>query len=151
MPASKGVVPQKLTLIPRVADVERSRAFCEGLGWRPASFDNADVVFFDMNGVILSLFGRQAVADDAQVADDGKGFRATSLAINFASEAAVDAALAEIADKGGRMVKAAQKVFWGGYAGYFADPDDHLWEVAFNPFWSMDACGRSQVPPPASR
>lgn len=146
-----GTVPQKLTLVTLgVADVARSRAFYESLGWRPAAFDSADVAFFDMNGVILSLFGRKALADDAKVPDDGTGFRASALAINLASEAEVDAALAEIAAKGGRIVKAAQKVFWGGYAGYFADPDGHLWEVAFNPFWPLDAQGRPQLPKPAA-
>lgn len=144
-----GAVPQKLTLVTLGVDsVPRSRAFYEGLGFKAAAFDNPDVAFFDMNGVILSLFGRTALAQDAQVPADGTGFRANSLAINLDSEAAVDAALAEIAVKGGRIVKPAQKVFWGGYAGYFADPDDHLWEVAFNPFWPMDAAGRPQLPPP---
>ena len=151
MPASKSAVPQKLTLVTLgVADVSRSRAFYEGLGFKPAAFDNPNVAFFDMNGVILSLFGRQALADDAQLLADGTGFRATSLAMNLDSEAAVDAALAEIAAKGGRIVKPAQRVFWGGYAGYFADPDGHLWEVAFNPFWPMDAEGRPQLPPPVA-
>ena len=143
-----GAVPQKLTLITLgVADVARSRAFYEGLGWRPAAIDNPDVAFFDMNGVILSLFGRQALAEEAHMTDDGAGFRATSIAMNLDSEAAVDAALSEIAAKGGRILKPAQKVFWGGYAGYFADPDGHLWEVAYNPFWPFDFEGRPKLPP----
>lgn len=151
IPASKSAVPQKLTLITLgVGDVALSRAFYEGLGFRAAAFDNPNVAFFDMNGVILSLFGRQALADDAQLPADGTGFRATSLAMNLNSEAAVDAALAEIAAKGGRIVKPAQKVFWGGYAGYFADPDGHLWEVAFNPYWPLDADGRPQLPLPVT-
>ncbi len=151
MSPSKSTVPQKLSLITLgVEDVGRSRAFYEGLGWRAAAFDNPGVAFFDMNGVILSLFGRAALAADAHVADDGAGFRAAALAINLDSAAAVDTAMAEIAAKGGRIVKPAQKVFWGGYAGYFADPDGHLWEVAHNPFWPMDANGRPQLPPPAA-
>jgi catechol 2,3-dioxygenase-like lactoylglutathione lyase family enzyme len=146
-----GAVPQRLSLVTLgVADVARSRTFYESFGWRPADFDNADVAFFDMNGVILSLFKREALAADARVQDDGAGFRATSLAINLDSEAAVDDAMAEIASKGGRIVKPAHKAFWGGYLGYFADPDDHLWEVAYNPFWPADAYGRPQLPPPVS-
>lgn len=146
-----GAVPQRLTLVTLgVADVARSRAFYESLGWRPADFENTDVAFFDMNGVILSVFKREALAADARVSDDGTGFRAAALAINLDSKAAVDSALSEISAKGGRIVKPAEKVFWGGYAGYFADPDDHLWEVAFNPFWPLDHEGRPRLPPPAS-
>ena len=144
-----GAVPQRLTLITLGVDsVAWSRAFYEALGFKPAALDNPDVAFFDMNGVILSLFGRAALAKDAHVPDDGQGFGATTLAMNLESEAAVDAALADIASKGGRITKLAQKVFWGGYASYFADPDGHLWEVAFNPFWPLDAHGRPQLPKP---
>lgn len=149
MDSAARAVPQRMSLVTLgVEDVARARGFYESLGWRAADVDNADVAFFDMNGVVLSVFKRAALAADAQVADDGTGFRATSLAINLDSDAAVDAALAEVAARGGRVVKPAQKVFWGGYAGYFADPDGHLWEVAHNPFWPMDAHGRPQLPKP---
>ncbi|MDX2289076.1 MAG: VOC family protein [Hyphomicrobiaceae bacterium] len=141
------MIPQRLSLITLgVADVARSRAFYEGLGWISAPFDSESVAFFDMHGVILSLFGREPLADDAHVPAAGSGFRAVAQAINLASRAEVDAVLAEVAAKGGRIVKPAQEVFWGGYSGYFADPDDHLWEVAHNPFWPLDEQGRPQLP-----
>ncbi len=145
-------VPQRLSLVTLgVADVARSRAFYESLGWRAADFDSAEVAFFDMNGVVLGLFGRGPLAEDAGVPEAGSGFRAVSVAINLASEAAVDAALAEVASKGGRIVQPPRRVFWGGYSGYFADPDGHLWEVAFNPGWPLDAAGRPVLPAPAVR
>ncbi len=139
------MIPQRLTLITLgVADV--ARAFYEGLGWIAAPFDSDKVAFFDMNGVILSLFGRAPLADDAHVPADGSGFRGVAQAINVAARAEVDAVLAEVAAKGGVIVKPAQEVFWGGYSGYFADPDGHLWEVAHNPFWPFDKHGRPQLP-----
>jgi catechol 2,3-dioxygenase-like lactoylglutathione lyase family enzyme len=132
-----------------VADVAASRRFYEGLGFRPADFDNADVAFFDMNGVVLAVFGRKDLGEDAAVAvEAGGAFSRMSLAINLDSEAAVDAAMAFAAQQGGRVTQPARKVFWGGYAGYFADPDGFLWEIAYNPFWPLDEHGRPQLPPP---
>ena len=143
-------VPQRLSLVTLgVADVAASRRFYEGLGFRAADFDSADVAFFDMNGVLLALFGRKDLAEDAAVAlESGAAGSRISLAINLDSEAAVDAAMAFAASKGGRVTQPARKVFWGGYAGYFADPDGFLWEIAYNPFWPLDAHGRPQLPPP---
>ena len=143
-------VPQRLSLVTLgVADVAASRRFYEGLGFRAADFDSADVAFFDMNGVLLALFGRKDLAQDAAVAlESGAAGSRISLAINLDSEAAVDAAMAFAASKGGRVTQPARKVFWGGYAGYFADPDGFLWEIAYNPFWPLDAHGRPQLPPP---
>ncbi len=144
-------VPQRLSLVTLgVESVARSRAFYEALGFRAAGIDNADVAFFDMNGVILGLYGRMSLAEDAGVPAEGAGFGCFALAMNMDSEAAVDAALASIAAKGGRITQPAHKVFWGGYAGYFADPDGHLWEVAYNPHWPMDLEGRPRLPPPAT-
>ena len=143
-------VPQRLSLVTLgVADVAASRRFYEGLGFRAADFDSADVAFFDMHGVLLALFGRKDLAEDAAVAlESGAAGSRMSLAINLDSEAAVDAAMAFAASKGGRVTQPARKVFWGGYAGYFADPDGFLWEIAYNPFWPLDAHGRPQLPPP---
>ena len=143
-------MPQRLSLVTLgVADVAASRRFYEGLGFRAADFDSADVAFFDMNGVLLALFGRKDLAEDAAVAlESGAAGSRMSLAINLDSEAAVDAAMAFAASKGGRVTQPARKVFWGGYAGYFADPDGFLWEIAYNPFWPLDAHGRPQLPPP---
>lgn len=140
-------LPQHLSLVTLgVADVAASRAFYEGLGFKASPFDNTEVAFFDMNGTILALFGRAALAEDASVAEAGAGFRGVSCAFNLASEAAVDTAFAFVEAKGGRIVKPPHKVFWGGYSGYFADPDGHLWEIAHNPFWPFDAHGRPQLP-----
>lgn len=141
------MVPQRLSLVTLgVEDVTRARTFYERLGWRASPFDSAEVAFFDMRGVILALFGRSALAEDAAVAAAGSGFRATTMAINLDSEGEVDAVLAAAAAAGGVITQQARKVSWGGYAGYFADPDGHLWEVAHNPFWPLDERGRPQLP-----
>ncbi len=103
-----------------------------------------------MNGVILSVFGRDALADDANVSAEGSGFAGIALAINLESEAAVDTVMASVAARGARITKPARKVFWGGYSGYFRDPDGYLWEIAYNPFWPLDEHGRPQLPKPAS-
>ncbi|MFN3868357.1 MAG: VOC family protein [Hyphomicrobiaceae bacterium] len=147
--SSKGApLPQHLSLVTLgVSNVARSRAFYEALGFVAYPFDSTDVAFFDMNGTILSLYGREALAADANVPHEGSGFRGVSCAFNLASEAAVDAAFAFVESKGARIVRPPHKVFWGGYSGYFADPDGHLWEIAFNPFWPLDADGRPQLPP----
>lgn len=144
------MLAQRLTLVTLgVADVAASRRFYEGLGFRAADVDSSEVAFFDMNGVLLALFGRDDLAMDANVAvENGGACSRMSLAINLESESAVDAAMAFAAEKGGRITQPARKVFWGGYAGYFADPDNFLWEVAYNPFWPLDAHGRPQLPPP---
>ncbi len=144
------MVPQRVTLITLgVADVAVSRRFYEGLGFRPAGVDNDGVAFFDMNGVVLAVFGRDDLAEDANVeVESGPKCSRMSLAINLGSEAEVDAAMAFAARQGGRITQSARKVFWGGYAGYFADPDGFLWEIAYNPFWPLDGDGRPQLPPP---
>lgn len=143
------MLPQRMSLVTLgVADVGRSRSFYEGLGFRAANFDSEGVAFFDMNGVILGIFGREDLAEDANVQIEGGSFSRISVAINLDSESAVDAAMAFAASKGGQVTQPARKVFWGGYAGYFADPDGYLWEIAYNPFWPLDAEGRPQIPPP---
>lgn len=111
------------------------RFYEEGLGW-PRMESPPDVAFFTLNGTWLGLYGRDALAEDAGVPEDGHGFGAVALAHNVASEAEVDAVVDQAVAAGARLVKKPQKVFWGGYSGYFADPDGHLWEVAHNPhFW----------------
>ena len=139
---------QRLTVITLgVADVARARAFYEALGWRAnAKEPSPDVAFFQMGAMVLALFGRAALAADAGVADSAPGFSGVALAWNGASEADVDAALAEAVAAGARLVKPAHKTFWGGYSGYFADPDGHLWEVAHNPFWELTAEGAIRLP-----
>ncbi|MGI9424343.1 MAG: VOC family protein [Hyphomicrobiaceae bacterium] len=145
------MLPQRLTMVTLgVANVPASRKFYEGLGFRCAGFDSDTVAFFDMNGVVFGLFGEKALAEDAAVAHDRQGFRGVALAINLESEAAVDAALEFAVANGAELKKPAEKVFWGGYSGYFADPDGHLWEIAYNPGFALNADGHMQLPPPAN-
>ena len=119
-----------------VSDLEASIAFYEtGLGL-PRMPSPPDVAFFTLNGTWLGLYGREALAEDVGISAEGRGFKAFTLAHNLASESEVDAVVQEAIAAGATLVKAPQKVFWGGYSGYFKDPDGHLWEVAFNPhFW----------------
>lgn len=147
--ADKSPLPAHVSLITLgVADMRAARDFYERLGFVAAGFESEDVTFFDMNGTVLGLFGREPLAEDAGVSADGSGFRAVSCAINVESEAAVDRGLAHAESCGAKIVQPARKVFWGGYSGYFADLDGHLWEVAYNPFFPLSAEGRLQVPDP---
>ncbi len=125
-----------------VADLSRAlRFYRDGLGWPTTAADGDGVAFFNLGGVVLSLYPREKLAEDVMVAPSGSGFAGITLAHNVASEAEVDEVLRTVAALGATIVKPAQKVFWGGYSGYFADPDGHLWEVAHNPFWKVDADG----------
>lgn len=119
-----------------VCDLARAIAFYEdGLGF-PRMDSPPEVAFFTLNGSWLGLYGREALAEDAQVPAAGSGFAGIALAHNVPSEAEVDAVLAQALAAGATLTKSAQKTFWGGYSGYFRDPDGHLWEVAHNPhFW----------------
>lgn len=121
-----------------VADLARARAFYLALGFplRPESQES--VVFLQLNGLWLSLYPRAALAEDVGCAAAGSGFRGITLAHNVRSKEEVAQVLAQAEAAGGRIVKPAQDVFWGGHSGYFADPDDHLWEVAFNPFFWIE-------------
>ena len=130
-----------------VADLARSRAFYAALGWRESSGSQAEVAFFDAGSVVFGLFQRAALAADANVAPAGSGFPGFTLAQNVDSESAVDRLLAEAAAVGASIVQPAGEVFWGGYRGYFADPDGFLWEVCWNPFFPLDEQGKVCVPP----
>jgi uncharacterized protein len=139
----------RLTLVTLgVSDMARARAFYEALGFKASRDSNDNVTFFDAGGVVLGLFGRKALAEDAHVADSAPGFSGVSLAHIVTNEADVDRVLSEAVAAGAKLLKSGQKVFWGGYSGYFADPDGHVWEVAHNPFWRLDEAGRIMLPPP---
>jgi uncharacterized protein len=130
-----------------VSDVAASRAFYQRLGFELSSAGNESVAFFDANGVVLALFGHDALAEDAHLPHHpAPEFRGTSLAWNLGSEAETDAAMAHAVACGATLVKAPQKVFWGGYSGYFSDPDGHLWEVAYNPFFPLTEQGHISLP-----
>ncbi len=119
-----------------VADLARARAFYEtGLGWRASPASQGDIVFFQMGGMALALFPRAALAEDAGVADAGPG--AITLAHNVREPAEVDRLLALAEAAGARITRPAQAAFWGGRTGYFADPDGHLWEIAWNPHFAL--------------
>ncbi len=118
-----------------VDDLERSIMFYkEGLGF-PQMDSPPDVAFFTLNGSWLGLYSRSSLAEDAMVSPDGSGFNSFAIAHNVASEAEVDEAIEQAVSAGATLTKKAQKTSWGGYSGYFKDPDDHLWEVAHNPFF----------------
>lgn len=130
-----------------VVDMAKMRAFYERLGLVASSASNPNVTFFDANGIVLALFGYHELAEDAGVkAGPVPDFRGVGVAWNGTSEEEVDRIMAHAKSAGATIVKEAQKVFWGGYSGYFADPEGHLWEVAFNPFMPIDADGHIQLP-----
>jgi uncharacterized glyoxalase superfamily protein PhnB len=144
------MTPQRVTLVTLgVDDIARSRAFYEALGWQPAEA-HEEVVFYQMHGAALAPFGRSALAQDQGRPGVALGTGAITLAQNFATEAEVDAAWSAALAAGARPLKAPEKVFWGGYSGYYADPDGHVWELAMNPFWPLARDGSLTLPPPPS-
>ncbi|KAA2236331.1 VOC family protein [Salinarimonas soli] len=129
-----------------VADLARARAFYEGLGWRLSPASQEGVAFYQGNGLALALFPRAELAADAGLPDVPTGFAGITLAYNARSVEEVDAVHALALSLGARNVKTPRAVFWGGHSGYFADPDGHLWEVAHNPFFPLDAHGNLTLP-----
>jgi catechol 2,3-dioxygenase-like lactoylglutathione lyase family enzyme len=139
----------RITLITLgVDDLERSQRFYgDGLKFPLSSASVAgEVAFFRTGGVVLALWSRASLAADARLAPGGSGFGGIALAQNVASREAVDAALAEAVAAGGRLLKPGSPADWGGYTGYFADPDGYPWEVAWNPGWPLAADGSVQLP-----
>ncbi|MCV2866106.1 VOC family protein [Albidovulum sediminicola] len=140
------MTPQRVTLITLgVKDLARSRAFYEALGWRAAQAQEG-VVFFQMLGTVLGLFGLDALAEDQGRPGAKLGTGAATLAQNFPTEAEVDAAWTAALEAGATPLKRPEKVFWGGYSGYYADPDGHVWELAMNPFWPLSPDGSLKLP-----
>jgi catechol 2,3-dioxygenase-like lactoylglutathione lyase family enzyme len=142
--------PARISLVTLgVADLAAATAFYRALGWSQVLPATEDVSFFRTAGALLSLYGLADLAADAGIEAQPvpaglKGGR--SIAINVQSPEEVDAALAAAEAAGGQLVKPGQKVFWGGYSGYFADPEGNLWEVAHNPFWPLDERGLPVIP-----
>jgi len=141
---------QRLSLVTLgVGDLARSRAFYGRMGWREAAASTDSVAFFQAGGVVLALYDRAALAADAQLPDTpapGGAFTGVALAHNVRTRDEVARVLAEAVAAGGRLLKPAQDAFWGGHSGYFADPDGHVWEVAWNPFFPFDEAGNLRLP-----
>jgi uncharacterized protein len=129
-----------------VGDLTISTAFYDALGFRRKAKGAEDVAFFEAGTVILSLWPTSELAKDAGVPVNGAGYRGVALAWNCASAAEVDAAMARAAAAGAAILKRPETVFWGGYTGYFADPDKHIWEVAHNPGFPLSGDGRLMLP-----
>jgi catechol 2,3-dioxygenase-like lactoylglutathione lyase family enzyme len=129
-----------------VEDVGRAARFYEALGMKRHLRGAEGVAFFDAGGAVLSLYGRKDLARDAGLESTIPGPGSITLAFNVGSEAAVDAALDAAAKAGGKILKPGFRVFWGGYIGYFADPDGHMWEVAYNPQFPFDERGSLVLP-----
>jgi len=129
-----------------VRDLDSSRKFyTELLGWKPSSAGNDGIIFFQAGGIVLALFPREELAKDAMISPEGNGFSGFTLAYNARSESEVDEIINALKTKGVKIIKEPQKVFWGGYSSYFADPDDNRWEVAYNPFFPFDENGNLKL------
>lgn len=129
-----------------VADVARAARFYESLGMKRHMRDLEEVAFFDAGGAVLSLYGRAALASDTGRGDLPAGSGSVTIAFNVASEAAVEAALEAARQAGGTLLKPACRTSWGGYVGYFADPDGHVWEVAHVAQFPFDERGQIALP-----
>ena len=142
---------QRVSLITLgVADLERARTFYQDvLGWR-AKDGPPGVVFFDIGGAVFGLYPHGALAKEMnlETVDSGADlapYRGSSLAHNLRSEAHVDALFADLQSHGVRILKMPEKTSWGGYSGYFSDPDGHAWEAAYNPFWTLTEAGKVEL------
>ena len=142
-----GALEPRISLITiGVDDLAVQRAFYRKLGWEESSAGNDSVAFFKLQGTVLGLWSRESLAKEAGVADDSGTFRGVTLAQNVESKAAVEAVLAEAVRAGATVTKPAGDVFWGGYNGYFADPEGNLWEIAWNPGFPFNDDGSIRLP-----
>jgi catechol 2,3-dioxygenase-like lactoylglutathione lyase family enzyme len=138
---------QRISLVTLgVADLDQSRKFYERLGWRRSMANSEGIVFFQAGGMALPLYPRTELAKDANIAPDGQGFGGITLAYNARSRDEVDMVLAAAQSAGARLLKPAEEAFWGGYSGYFSDPDGFPWEVAWNPSFPIAEDGSIQLP-----
>ncbi|HVZ97265.1 MAG TPA: VOC family protein [Chitinophagaceae bacterium] len=130
---------QKLNLITLgVDDFEKSLNFYEKLGWNKSDKSMDDLALFPLGGITLALYPRQELAKDVTIGYQPSQFSGITISYNARSEKEVDEVMEQAAKSGAAIIKPAQKVFWGGYSGYFRDLDGYVFEVAFNPFWEMD-------------
>ena len=138
---------QRLTIIGLgVEDLNTSSDFYENIfGWKKTKSSNENIVFFQLNGILLSLYPREKLAEDATVSAIGSGFKSFTLAFNTRTKEEVDERIKTLKAKGVKIVKEPEEVFWGGYSSYIADPDGNLWEIAFNPFLPLDENGNANA------
>ena len=130
-----------------VRDFEKSKKFyAETLGWK-ISRPQEGIAFFQAGGVVLAIYPREKLAEDALVLPEAgrTGFSGIALAYNARGESEVDEIISDLKSKGVQIIKEPQKAFWGGYSSYFADPDDFRWEVAYNPFFPFDENGNLKL------
>ena len=137
----------RLTLVTLgVADLDRAVAFYRDVvGWTPSQVLD-DVAFFDLNGLVLALWLHSSLAAELEMAPDLGPYHGVALAHNARSREEVDALFATLARRGASIPKPPAATEWGGYSGYFEDPDGHRWEVAHNPGWPLDEAGRVVLP-----
>jgi predicted lactoylglutathione lyase len=137
---------QRVSLITLgVSDLNRSREFYERLGWRRSMANTDGIAFFQTGGMALALYPRDELAKDANVPPEGQGFGGITLAYNTRNRAEVDSVLKEAESAGAKIPKPAQEASWGGYSGYFSDPDGFLWEVAWNPEFTIAEDGSIRI------
>jgi catechol 2,3-dioxygenase-like lactoylglutathione lyase family enzyme len=130
-----------------VSDLMKARKFYEvGLGWKVSPESQESIVFFQLGGVVLALYPRNLLAEDANVSPAGAGFQGVTLGHNVRERSDVTKILEDARAAGANILKPAQDAFWGGYSGYFADLDGHPWEIAWNPHFRLNELGEARLP-----
>ncbi len=138
---------QRITIVTLgVADLKKSTAFFEKLGWKRAVQELDSITFFQCGSIAFALYPLAALAEDIGISVERSGFSGITIAHNGRSKEDVDAILAEAERAGAEIVKPAEDAFWGGYSGYFRDLDGYLWEVAWNPGFALDDAGAVTLP-----
>ena len=138
---------QRLSIVTLgVADVAASRRFYEQMGWKASSVGDEQIAFFQVGSMVFSLYSLEEMARDLGLESGGSGCASIALAYNVRHKEDVDAVLAEAEQAGARLLKAAEEKPWGGYAGYFADPEGYAWEVAWNPGFELREDGSLRLP-----
>ena len=128
-----------------VSDLKKARAFYDALGWKVASEDQAEeIVAYSLQNMVLALYPWDKMVDEVKIPAERSGYSAFTIAYNLNFENEVNDMLEEAQKAGGQLIKPAEKVFWGGYSGFFSDPDGNLWEVAYNPFSALSPNGEFQ-------
>jgi catechol 2,3-dioxygenase-like lactoylglutathione lyase family enzyme len=150
MVAMSKIAPNFSIVTLGVADLDRSIRFYRDLGWEQRGNRSDGIVWFRTAATWIGLFGYDELAEDAALSPppqaDQPRYRGITLALNLATESDVDAAFDAATAAGGSVVKPAERMTWGGYSGYFADPDGHLWELCYNPTFTIDDDGRVEIP-----